>query len=81
MYNESCTCRAGEVLPQAEFIPKLLKLLQESPNEVIADFEEIRKYSKLIIMPFNNAQTRPIYNSHGPFGHEICGHWECLEVD
>jgi hypothetical protein len=81
MYNESCTSRAGSVLPQAESIPKLSKLLQESPNEVIADFEEIRKYSKLITIPSNNDQTQPIYNSHGPFGHEIFGHWECLELD
>jgi hypothetical protein len=47
MFDDSSTFRAGGALPQAEFIPKLLKSLQESPSEVIADFEEIRKYSKL----------------------------------
>ena len=46
MFDDSSTSRAGGTLPQAEFIPKLLKSLQESPSEVIADFEEIRKYSK-----------------------------------
>ncbi|RDB28821.1 hypothetical protein Hypma_015435 [Hypsizygus marmoreus] len=44
IYNEDSTSRCGSVLPQVEFIPKLAKQLQESPAEVIADFEEIRKY-------------------------------------
>jgi Zn-dependent M16 (insulinase) family peptidase len=60
MFDDSSTSRAGGVLPQAEFIPKLLKSLQESPDEVIADFEEIRKYSKLTAVLF---KTRPIYFS------------------
>ena len=47
MFGENSTSRAGGALLQAEFIPKILKSLQESPSEVIADFEEIRKYSKL----------------------------------
>jgi Zn-dependent M16 (insulinase) family peptidase len=53
IYNDSSTSRAGSVLTQAGFIPKLSKLLQESPGEVIADLEEIRKYSKLIIVLSN----------------------------
>ena len=56
MFDESSTSRAGGVLPQAEFIPRLLKSLQESPSEVIAEFEEIRKYSKFPVIarpPFN----------------------------
>ena len=56
--DDSSTSRAGGVLPQAEFIPKLLKSLQESPSEVIADFEEIRKYSKLTDVLF---KTRPLF--------------------
>jgi Zn-dependent M16 (insulinase) family peptidase len=44
LYAENSTSRSGGVLPQAEFIPKLSKLLQESPEQVIADFEEIRKH-------------------------------------
>ncbi|EDR15625.1 uncharacterized protein LACBIDRAFT_300739 [Laccaria bicolor S238N-H82] len=43
LYSEKSTSRSGGVLPQAEFIPKLAKQLQESPSEVIADFEAIRK--------------------------------------
>jgi hypothetical protein len=46
LYAENSTSRSGGVLPQAEFIPKLSKLLQESPEQVIADFEEIRKHSE-----------------------------------
>ena len=76
IYDDSSTSRAGGVLPQAEFIPKLSKSLQESPSEVIADFEEIRKYSKLIAVLSNDIQTQYIYNSHGSFGHQIFGHWE-----
>ena len=54
MFDDSSTSRAGGALPQAEFIPKLLKLLQESPSQVIAAFEEIRKYSKLTATVFLN---------------------------
>jgi hypothetical protein len=54
MFDDSSTSRAGGVLPQAEFIPKLSKLLEESPSEVIADFEEIRKFSKLTCRAFQN---------------------------
>ncbi|KAF9569657.1 hypothetical protein CPC08DRAFT_731821 [Agrocybe pediades] len=43
LYSEQSTSRSGGVLPQAEFIPKLIKTLQDSPAEVIADFKEIRK--------------------------------------
>jgi hypothetical protein len=80
MFDDSSTSRVGGILPQAEFIPKLLKSLQESPDEVIADFEEFRKYSKLTAVLF---KTRPIsffhFNSHGSFGHQIFGHWKCSE--
>jgi len=79
MYNDNSTSRSGGVLPQAEFIPKLSKSLQESPSEILADFEEIRKYSKWITDPFTGVKTQLIYNSHGAVGHQILGHWECLE--
>ena len=74
IYDDSSTSRAGGVLPQAEFIPKLSKSLEESPSEVIADFEEIRKYSELTAVPSNDVQTQSIYNSHGSFEHQIFGH-------
>lgn len=45
LYAENSTSRSGGVLPQAEFIPKLAKSLQDAPNEVIADFEEIKRSS------------------------------------
>ena len=76
IYDDSSTSRAGGILAQADFIPKLSKSLQESPSEVIADFEEIRKYSKLITVPSNDVQTQSIYNSHGSCGHQIFGHWK-----
>ncbi|KAF7436910.1 hypothetical protein PC9H_003744 [Pleurotus ostreatus] len=44
IYDESSTERANGVLRQIQFIPTLAKLLQDSPDEVIADLEEIRKY-------------------------------------
>ncbi|KAL0580364.1 hypothetical protein V5O48_001609 [Marasmius crinis-equi] len=44
LYDESSTSRAGGLLEQVDFIPKLAKQLQESPEQVIADFEEIRKH-------------------------------------
>ncbi|KAF8832423.1 hypothetical protein HHX47_DHR1001921 [Lentinula edodes] len=44
MFSEKSTSRAGGVLPQVEFVPKLAKELQESPERVIADFDEIRKH-------------------------------------
>ena len=48
IYNDDSTSRSGGVLCQADFIPQLSKLLQESPSQVIADFEEIRKYRELL---------------------------------
>ncbi|KAH9950492.1 Metalloenzyme, LuxS/M16 peptidase-like protein [Amylocystis lapponica] len=44
LYDESSTSRAGGILPQIEFIPKLAQQLQSSPDEVVKDFEEIRKH-------------------------------------
>ncbi|PSS37563.1 hypothetical protein PHLCEN_2v579 [Hermanssonia centrifuga] len=44
LYDESSTSRAGAVLTQMEFIPEISKRLQESPEAVIAEFEEIRKH-------------------------------------
>ncbi|EKM61160.1 uncharacterized protein PHACADRAFT_247588 [Phanerochaete carnosa HHB-10118-sp] len=41
--SSSSTSRFHGVLPQAEFIPKLLQELQENPDGVIAKFEQIRR--------------------------------------
>lgn len=46
LYAENSTSRAAGVLPQTEFIPKLIQDLQDTPDAVIADFNELRKYSE-----------------------------------
>lgn len=45
LYSDESTSRAGGVLSQAVFLPKLAKRLRQNPKEVIKDFEEIRKLS------------------------------------
>ncbi|KAG1858584.1 cell morphogenesis N-terminal-domain-containing protein [Suillus tomentosus] len=44
LYDKSSTSLAGAILPQSEFVPKLIQNLQEDPDTVVADFEELRKY-------------------------------------
>jgi len=44
IYAENSTPRSGHVLQRAEIIPKLIQRLQESPEDVLADFESIRKH-------------------------------------
>ena len=44
LYSERSTTRMSTILPQSEFIPKLAKQLQEHPQDVVAHFEEIRRY-------------------------------------
>lgn len=44
LYGDNSTPRAGGVLPQTEFIPKLMQDLQTTPEKVIADFNELKKY-------------------------------------
>ena len=80
LYDDGSTSRAGGILSQVEFIPKLSKSLQESPSEVIADFEEIRKYSTLTPVFSGDVQTRYIYYSHGSFGHQIFGRWKYFKL-
>jgi len=48
IFAENSTSRFGGVLSQAEFIPKLIQELQESPDEVLAEFEAIRKHGVFI---------------------------------
>ncbi|KAJ6575205.1 Metalloenzyme, LuxS/M16 peptidase-like protein [Mycena capillaripes] len=45
MFNEASTSRAGGILPQNDFMPNLAKQLLESPEQVIADLQEIRRYA------------------------------------
>ncbi|KAI0094759.1 Metalloenzyme, LuxS/M16 peptidase-like protein [Irpex rosettiformis] len=44
LYNESSTGRAGGLLIQMEFIPKLIEKLNDNPGEVIKAFENFRTY-------------------------------------
>jgi Zn-dependent M16 (insulinase) family peptidase len=44
LYGPKCTSRAGTVLEQMEFIPKIAKRLQDEPEAVIAEFETIRSH-------------------------------------
>jgi len=44
LYSESSTSRYQSVLPQMDFVPRLAQQLQDSPEEVIKDFEEIRHH-------------------------------------
>ncbi|KAG6820112.1 hypothetical protein H0H93_005259 [Arthromyces matolae] len=44
VFNEDSTSRAGSILPQLDFIPKIAKQLQENPAELISDLEEIRTH-------------------------------------
>jgi hypothetical protein len=51
LYDKSSTSLAGAILPQSEFVPKLIQNLQEDPDTVIADFEELRKYGMSVMNP------------------------------
>ncbi|KIM85318.1 hypothetical protein PILCRDRAFT_817322 [Piloderma croceum F 1598] len=44
LYADNSTSRAGGILPQTDFIPQLVQNLQTSPDKVIADFNELKKY-------------------------------------
>lgn len=46
LYDESSTPRSNAVLQQMRTVPKLVKMLQENPEEVRKDFEEMRKHRK-----------------------------------
>ncbi|KAF8140174.1 Metalloenzyme, LuxS/M16 peptidase-like protein [Boletus edulis] len=43
LYGKNSTSLAGAILSQADFVPKLIKDLHESPEQVIAAFEQLRK--------------------------------------
>ncbi|TFK57173.1 hypothetical protein OE88DRAFT_1650788 [Heliocybe sulcata] len=44
LYDETSSTRAGALLAQMEFIPKIMQQLQESPEAVTKEFEELRQY-------------------------------------
>ncbi|KAG6337340.1 hypothetical protein ID866_1765 [Astraeus odoratus] len=42
-FDKSSTSLASAVLPQSEFVPKLIAELRETPEKVVSDFEELRR--------------------------------------
>ncbi|KAI0815109.1 Metalloenzyme, LuxS/M16 peptidase-like protein [Irpex lacteus] len=44
LYDESSTGRAGGLLTQMEFVPKLIEKLNEKPEDVVKAFEDFRSY-------------------------------------
>jgi hypothetical protein len=44
LFDKTSISRENTVLTQVDFIPKLLKRLQETPDEVIKEFNEVREY-------------------------------------
>jgi hypothetical protein len=46
LHAENCTTRASGVLIQSEFIRTLAEKIQDSPEEVIQAFEDIRRISE-----------------------------------
>jgi Zn-dependent M16 (insulinase) family peptidase len=46
LYGPNSTSRAGTLLEQIDFIPKITKKLQDEPDAVVASFEQIRKHRK-----------------------------------
>ncbi|KAG9314439.1 Metalloenzyme, LuxS/M16 peptidase-like protein [Chiua virens] len=43
LYDKSSTSLAGAILGQSDFVPKLIKELQESPEQTVAAFEKLRE--------------------------------------
>ena len=51
LYDQSSTPRANAVLEQMRAVPRLAKSLQENPEDVRKDFEEIRKHCVSVYVP------------------------------
>ncbi len=49
LFGDNNTSRANSILTQIDFIPTLTRELQEDPDRVIANFEEIRKHCQLLL--------------------------------
>lgn len=46
LYDQTSTARTNAISGQMKAIPELVRMLQENPEQVRKDFEEIRKHSK-----------------------------------
>ena len=78
IYSENSTSRSGSILLQADFLPDLAKQLQDSPSEVVADFEEIRRYCKCKFFGF---EGRPDLSTSNPTGWSaFLGDWQHIEA-
>ena len=78
IYSENSTSRSGSILHQADFLPDLAKQLQDSPNEVVADFEEIRRYCKCKSFGFKGRPDLPTSNPTG--WSAFLGDWQRIEA-
>lgn len=81
LYDDSSTQRAGSVMEQMDFIPKIAKQLQESPDDVIAKLEKIRQCSTFVhyfmARPHELRVVRLSLPSHRPEGRAVLGSREC----
>ena len=59
LYNESSTGRAGGLLTQMEFVPKLIENLNKNPDEVVKAFEALRSCCKFY-QRFCNRSAYPL---------------------
>jgi Zn-dependent M16 (insulinase) family peptidase len=78
LYADNSTSRAGGILPQTYFIPQLIQDLQTSPDKVIADLNDLKKYCV-----FSNLQFRfchlTIRVSDGSVWYSYRSHGEYFE--
>lgn len=73
LYDETYVPRMGSVVPMIDFVPKLAQQLQESPEEVIKDLEEIRSCCEHISITFSllHSKTNDVPQSPIPLA---CGY-------
>lgn len=65
VHDETSSSRLGGILPQIDFIPAIARMIQEEPEKVISDFEEIRKHSEQLATTCVHATIISIFASHG----------------
>lgn len=80
LYNKSYTSRAGGVLEQVDFIPKLAKQLQDDPDSVIADFETMRRTSTDFLFLLTHVRDADRFDSHRTFGYTLFSGGQRLEA-
>ncbi|KAG1851034.1 hypothetical protein DFJ58DRAFT_886705 [Suillus subalutaceus] len=69
LYDKSSASLAGTILPQTEFVLKLIQNLQEYSDTVVADFEELpRKYCT-----YHESVTFWTYSNYGVSAQKLRG--------